>query len=86
MSGKPPKHPGMPVSYTEKGFLDQFSFNQDMTYDAFWLANKNLIKSFGSSLIVEDVFSELKRTRKHGGRRRRTRRRGLKRRKTRRGY
>jgi len=73
MSAKPPLHPKLPTSYTEKGFLDKFSFNKDMTYDAFWLANKKLINSFDSSLITKDVFTALQQTRKNGGRRTRRR-------------
>jgi len=86
MSGKPPLHPNRPVADTDKGWNDQFSFNQDMSYDAFWLANKKLLNFYGSKIDPQKVYKDLKETRKHGGRRRRTRRRGLKRRKTRRGY
>ncbi len=76
-NGKPPLHPGRTDVMELDVKLNKYSFNRDMTYDDFWLANKSL-----RPRPTRQIYNQLMARPAGGNRRRKTRRstRGKKRR------
>jgi hypothetical protein len=69
-NGKPPQHPGRtPVMQLDVS-LNKYSFNRDMKYDDFWLANKSL-----RPRPTRQIYNQLMARPAGGNRQRKTRRR-----------